>query len=88
MFQCLAALKVDRLKSDCSNMKTLVELKEEEEEQGDEEEADEEVFSLELERGERGIGLALIDTRVSQRQFKLQTVCHRASRVYGTAKIL
>uniref|UniRef100_A0A3P9B9M0 Ras-associating and dilute domain-containing protein n=1 Tax=Maylandia zebra TaxID=106582 RepID=A0A3P9B9M0_9CICH len=61
--QCLAALKVDRLKSDCSNMKTLVELKEEEEEHGDEEEADEEVFSLELERGERGIGLALIDTR-------------------------
>ncbi|XP_039471895.1 ras-associating and dilute domain-containing protein isoform X1 [Oreochromis aureus] len=63
VYQCLAALKVDRLKSDCSNMKTLVELKEEEEEQGDEEEADEEVFSLELERGERGIGLALIDTR-------------------------
>ncbi|XP_076743342.1 ras-associating and dilute domain-containing protein isoform X3 [Maylandia zebra] len=63
VFQCLAALKVDRLKSDCSNMKTLVELKEEEEEHGDEEEADEEVFSLELERGERGIGLALIDTR-------------------------
>ncbi|XP_013768492.1 ras-associating and dilute domain-containing protein [Pundamilia nyererei] len=63
VYQCLAALKVDRLKSDCSNMKTLVELKEEEEEHGDEEEADEEVFSLELERGERGIGLALIDTR-------------------------
>lgn len=71
MYQCLAALKVDRLKSDCSNMKTLVELKEEEEEHGDEEEADEEVFSLELERGERGIGLALIDTRVSQRDFNL-----------------
>uniref|UniRef100_A0A3Q0SN99 Si:ch211-176g6.2 n=1 Tax=Amphilophus citrinellus TaxID=61819 RepID=A0A3Q0SN99_AMPCI len=64
---CLAALKVDRLKSDCTNMKTLVELKEEEE---DEDEADDhcdgnndEVFSLELERGERGLGLALVDTR-------------------------
>ncbi|XP_045923885.1 ras-associating and dilute domain-containing protein [Micropterus dolomieu] len=67
VFECLAALKVDRLKSDCRSMKRFIELKEEEEE---EEEADDhyddsndEVFSLELERGERGLGLALVDTR-------------------------
>lgn len=70
MFQCLAALKVNHLKSDGTNMNTLVELKEEEE---DEEEADEpcddsndEVFSVELDRGERALGLALVDTRVSE----------------------
>ncbi|XP_044034960.1 ras-associating and dilute domain-containing protein isoform X2 [Siniperca chuatsi] len=69
VFECLAALKVDRLKSDCPRMKRFVELIEEEEEQ-EEEEADDhyddnndEVFSLELERGERGLGLALVDTR-------------------------
>ncbi|XP_042252343.1 ras-associating and dilute domain-containing protein isoform X1 [Thunnus maccoyii] len=69
VFECLAALKVDRLKSDCNSMNIIVELKEEEEEQ-EEEEADDhyddnndEVFSLELERGERGLGLALVDTR-------------------------
>ncbi|KAL7373148.1 hypothetical protein ABVT39_028345 [Epinephelus coioides] len=67
VFECLAALKVDRLKSDYQSMKRFVELKEEEEEV---EEAGEhydgnhdEVFSLELERGERGLGLALVDTR-------------------------
>ncbi|XP_029977259.1 ras-associating and dilute domain-containing protein-like isoform X2 [Sphaeramia orbicularis] len=68
VFECLAALKVDRSKPDCYTMKTLVELKEEEEEQEDEsdnyyEDGNDEVFSLELERGERGIGLALVDTR-------------------------
>ncbi|KAM9336593.1 ras-associating and dilute domain-containing protein [Symphorus nematophorus] len=70
VFECLAALKVDRLKSDHSpNMKRFVELKEEEEEQEEEEEDDhyddnnDELFSLELERGERGLGLALVDTR-------------------------
>uniref|UniRef100_A0A3Q1G4V5 Ras-associating and dilute domain-containing protein-like n=1 Tax=Acanthochromis polyacanthus TaxID=80966 RepID=A0A3Q1G4V5_9TELE len=70
VFECLSALKVDRLKSDCSGMKRLVQLKEEEEEEQEEEEPDdhydannEEVFSLELERGERGLGLALVDTR-------------------------
>ncbi|KAM7382141.1 hypothetical protein PAMA_012826 [Pampus argenteus] len=68
VFECLAALKVDRSKSDCTSMKIIVELKEEEEEE--EEEVDEhyddnndEVFSLELERDERGLGLALVDTR-------------------------
>ncbi|XP_008291037.1 ras-associating and dilute domain-containing protein [Stegastes partitus] len=82
VFECLAALKVDRLKSDCSSMKRLVELKEEDEEEQDEveeeeEEADdhydannEEVFSLELERGERGLGLALVDTRDSSLKVK------------------
>lgn len=76
MFECLAALKVDRSKPDCYSMKTLVELKEEEEEQEDEsdnycEDGNDEVFSLELERGERGIGLALVDTRVSRGQLCL-----------------
>ncbi|XP_070847159.1 ras-associating and dilute domain-containing protein-like, partial [Chaetodon trifascialis] len=67
VFECLAALKVD-MKSDCPSMKRFVELKEEEE--LEEEEADDhyddnndELFSLELERGERGLGLALVDTR-------------------------
>lgn len=44
-----------------------MELKEEEEEKDEEEEEDyntDEVFSLELERGEKGLGLALVDTRV------------------------
>ncbi|XP_047466021.1 ras-associating and dilute domain-containing protein-like isoform X2 [Mugil cephalus] len=69
VFECLAALKVDRLKSDCSSTKRLAELKEEEEEQDEEEEAEnqyddnnDEVFSLELERDETGLGLALVDT--------------------------
>lgn len=70
VFECLAALKVD-MKSDCPSMKGFVELKEEEGEQEEEETDDlyevnnDELFSLELERGERGVGLALIDTRVS-----------------------
>ncbi|XP_040923234.1 ras-associating and dilute domain-containing protein [Toxotes jaculatrix] len=74
VFECLAALKADRLKSDCPSMNRIVELKEEEEEQEEEDEEEEEeddhyddnndeVFSLELERGERGLGLALVDTR-------------------------
>ena len=82
MFECLAALKVDRLKSDlksdCTSMKIIVELKEEEEEQEEDEEVDDhyddnndEVFSIELERGERGLGLALVDTRVSGRDLDL-----------------
>lgn len=52
---------VSMLSVDCSGMKTLVELKEEEEEDFDNN--NDEVFSLELERGDRGIGLALLDTR-------------------------
>ncbi|KAM4525789.1 ras-associating and dilute domain-containing protein [Fundulus diaphanus] len=61
--ECLAALNTDRLKSDCSSGKERLELKEKGEE-AEEEEADDndEVFSLELERGERGLGLALLDT--------------------------
>lgn len=74
MSECLAALNADHLKSDCGTVKRLVELKEEEEEaeEAEEEEAREEdvdsndeVFSLELERGKTGLGLALVDTRVS-----------------------
>ncbi|CAK6976422.1 ras-associating and dilute domain-containing protein, partial [Scomber scombrus] len=81
VFECLAALKVDRLKSDlksdCTSMKIIVELKEEEEEQEEDEEVDDhyddnndEVFSLELERGERGLGLALVDTRDTMMKVK------------------
>ncbi|KAM8729884.1 ras-associating and dilute domain-containing protein-like [Acanthopagrus schlegelii] len=68
VFECLAALKAD-MKSDCPNVKGFVELREEEGEQEEEETDDlsevnnDELFSLELERGERGIGLALVDTR-------------------------
>lgn len=55
------------MKSDGSCVKRLVELKEEEDEAQEEEAEDNvEVFSLDLERGERGIGLALVDTRVSE----------------------
>ncbi|XP_018534125.1 ras-associating and dilute domain-containing protein isoform X1 [Lates calcarifer] len=79
VFECLAALKVDRLKSDCHSMKKIVELKEEEEEEEEEQEEEEddhyddnndEVFSLELERGERGLGLALVDTRDTSMRVK------------------
>ncbi|XP_053197401.1 ras-associating and dilute domain-containing protein [Scomber japonicus] len=81
VFECLAALKVDRLKSDlksdCTSMKIIVELKEEEEEQEEDEEVDDhyddnndEVFSIELERGERGLGLALVDTRDTMMKVK------------------
>ncbi|KAM4623638.1 ras-associating and dilute domain-containing protein-like [Polymixia lowei] len=64
--ECLAALTADCLKLDCTNMKKIVELKEEEEvEDENDDNSDEEVFSLELERGERGLGLALVDARDS-----------------------
>ncbi|KAJ0060254.1 hypothetical protein NL108_005837 [Boleophthalmus pectinirostris] len=46
------------LRSEGSCMKTVVEQKEEE----DHENNNQEVFSLDLQRGERGIGLALVDT--------------------------
>ncbi|XP_034717216.1 ras-associating and dilute domain-containing protein [Etheostoma cragini] len=64
LFECLAALKVDRLKSDCPSVKTFVELKKEEEEEEDDyyDGKNDEVFSMELERGDRGLGLALVDT--------------------------
>ncbi|CAB1422652.1 unnamed protein product [Pleuronectes platessa] len=76
VFECLAALKVDRLKTDCPNMKIIMELKEEEEQQEKEEEESHyndnngEVFSLELERGEIGLGLALVDTRETSLRVK------------------
>ncbi|KAM3592333.1 uncharacterized protein V6R79_016753 [Siganus canaliculatus] len=66
VFECLAALKADRT-SNGSGVNRFVVLEEEEEE---EEELDDfyddnndELFSLELERGDRGLGLALVDTR-------------------------
>ena len=46
----------DFLSADCTDSSLL----------GEEvEEADQEVFTLELQRGERGLGLALVDARVS-----------------------
>ncbi|KAF7648327.1 hypothetical protein LDENG_00158530 [Lucifuga dentata] len=53
--ECLAALQTD-----CTHINETVERKEEEEEDGSK---DEEVFILELQRGEQGLGLALVDTR-------------------------
>uniref|UniRef100_A0A3Q3KQR6 Ras-associating and dilute domain-containing protein-like n=1 Tax=Mastacembelus armatus TaxID=205130 RepID=A0A3Q3KQR6_9TELE len=82
VFECLAALKTDRLKSDYTSMNKIVELKEEEEEQEEEEAEDyyddsnDEVFSLEVERGERGLGLALVDTRHTS--FKVKGIFIRA----------
>uniref|UniRef100_UPI0037E8E7BE ras-associating and dilute domain-containing protein-like n=1 Tax=Semicossyphus pulcher TaxID=241346 RepID=UPI0037E8E7BE len=69
VFECLSALKGDSLKSEYPSLKRLVKLKEEEEKQEEEEaedhydDSDYELFSLELERGACGVGLALIDTR-------------------------
>ncbi|XP_014830763.1 PREDICTED: ras-interacting protein 1-like [Poecilia mexicana] len=75
--ECLAALNADHLKSDCDTVKRLLELKEEEEEAGEEEVDDnDEVFSLELERGETGLGLALVDTRVSKVKEKKKAVLY------------
>lgn len=71
MFECLAALKVD-VKTDFSGAKRLVDLKEEEQEENEEgfgdpfDDINDEVFSLELKRSESGLGLALVDTRVSE----------------------
>ncbi|XP_043957722.1 ras-associating and dilute domain-containing protein-like [Gambusia affinis] len=69
--ECLAALNADHLKSDCGTVKRLVELKEEGKEAGEEEvDGNDEVFSLELERGETGLGLALVDTRNTSMKVK------------------
>ncbi|XP_023259010.1 ras-associating and dilute domain-containing protein-like [Seriola lalandi dorsalis] len=81
VFECLSALRTDRLTSDCPHMKKI---KEEEGEQEEEEEEEEdhyddssnEIFSLELERGERGLGLALVDTRDTS--FRVKGVFIRA----------
>ncbi|CAL8304692.1 unnamed protein product [Lota lota] len=58
----LAALTADR-RSVVGVLKEEEEEEEEAEEEEEEEEEDDLVFSLELERGERGLGLALVDAR-------------------------
>nr|XP_040031723.1 ras-associating and dilute domain-containing protein-like isoform X3 [Gasterosteus aculeatus aculeatus] len=77
VFECLAALEVDCSKLDSHSVKRFVNLKEEEEEVEEVEEAgdhhndsNDEVFSLELERGEQGLGLTLVDTRDSSTRAK------------------
>lgn len=72
MFECLAALKVD-MKTNFSGTKRLVDLKEEEQEENEEgtaghydDDINDEVFSLELERSQSGLGLALGNTRVCE----------------------
>uniref|UniRef100_A0A3B4UAV2 Ras-associating and dilute domain-containing protein-like n=1 Tax=Seriola dumerili TaxID=41447 RepID=A0A3B4UAV2_SERDU len=79
---CLSALRADRLTSDCPHMKKIKEEEGEQEEEEEEEEEDHyddssnEIFSLELERGERGLGLALVDTRDTS--FRVKGVFIRA----------
>lgn len=63
MFECLAALKVD-MKSDYPDPKSSPDVKKVEDHY---DYSNDEVFSLELERSERGLGLALVDIRVSER---------------------
>ncbi|XP_077359166.1 ras-associating and dilute domain-containing protein [Festucalex cinctus] len=68
MFECLSALKDDHFDQDYTSMKRIFELIEEEEEEAEEmsnhfDDNNDEIFSLELERDERGLGLALVDTR-------------------------
>ncbi|KAM6963837.1 ras-associating and dilute domain-containing protein-like [Tautogolabrus adspersus] len=76
VFECLSALKGDSLKSEYPSLKRFVKLKEEEENQAEEEakdhydDKDYELFSLELERGACGVGLALIDTRDTNMRVK------------------
>lgn len=65
VFECLAALRVD-MKSDFHGTKGFAELKQEETDHHYDDKNDE-VFSLELERSERGLGLALVDTEVCER---------------------
>ncbi|XP_074518620.1 ras-associating and dilute domain-containing protein-like [Halichoeres trimaculatus] len=69
MFECLSALRGDSFRKEYPSLKRFVKLKEEEEKQ-EVEEADDhyddddyELFSIELQRGACGVGLALIDTR-------------------------
>lgn len=67
MFECLAALKVD-MKSEYPHPKSSSEVKNEKQTHMDDhyDYSNDEVFSLELERSERGLGLALVDIRVSE----------------------
>lgn len=69
VFECLAALKVD-MKSDYPHVKSSSDVKREKQKEVMDDHYDysnDEVFSLELERSERGLGLALVDIRVSVR---------------------
>lgn len=69
VFECLAALKVD-MKSDFPHAKSTSDVKREKQKEVVDDHYDysnDEVFSLELERSERGLGLALVDIRVSER---------------------
>ncbi|XP_077407379.1 ras-associating and dilute domain-containing protein isoform X2 [Vanacampus margaritifer] len=68
MFECLSALKDDHFNQDYTSMKMIFELIEEEEEEAEEmsshfDDNNDEIFSLEIERDESGLGLALVDTR-------------------------
>lgn len=71
MFECLTALKVDMKPNVCGTNR-LVDLKEEEQEENEEgiddhyDDINDEVFSLELERGQSGLGLALVNARVCE----------------------
>ncbi|XP_068161220.1 ras-associating and dilute domain-containing protein-like isoform X2 [Antennarius striatus] len=68
VFECLSALKVD-VKPDLSSMERCVE----EEEEGINDHCDnnnDELFSLELERDERGLGLTLVDATDSSSKVK------------------
>ncbi|XP_061764761.1 ras-associating and dilute domain-containing protein isoform X1 [Nerophis ophidion] len=68
VFECLAALKDDHLNPDYTCMKRIFELIEEEEEEAEDminhfDDNNDEIFSLDIERDESGLGLALVDTR-------------------------
>ncbi|XP_054612941.1 ras-associating and dilute domain-containing protein isoform X2 [Dunckerocampus dactyliophorus] len=68
MFECLAPLNDDRVNPDYTCMKRIFELIEEEEEEAEEmnnhfDDNNDEIFSLEIQRDENGLGLALVDTR-------------------------
>lgn len=67
MFECLAALRVD-MKSEYPISKSSSDVKEKPTHKVDDhyDYSNDEVFSLELERSERGLGLALVDIRVSE----------------------
>lgn len=71
VFECLAALRAD-MKPDFTGAKRLVDLKEEDQEENQEgiddqyDGINDEVFSLELEKDQSGLGLALVDTRVNE----------------------
>lgn len=79
MFECLAALKVD-IKPNFCDAKRLVDLKEEKQEENDDElddhydDINDEVFSLELERSQSGLGLTLVNARVCEGDLTLSSV--------------